>query len=544
MKDFRREYKKLNIPPSGADSSWFQARGYSFEKIIHQLLDEENLDPRTSYKIDGEQIDGSFRFEGRHFLLEAKWHKNELPASTIYQFKGKVDGKLVGTVGVFISMSGYSKDAIDALILGKALNVILFNKEDFDSAISREVGFRKVLLTKLRYAAEEGNIYFPFNSISVSATKAHLEHTESYLPASGTATGKSEVAQISDEIVIVCEGAFDRKLISLLVQRILRENSLDIKVRVIDTMGKLNVPKVAESVKSLLGPDAQLVLITDSDNDVKGTNEMIEKNLSFPDYITIIPDPSIENWLSTDHSELSKIIRDAGKTGKSVEQVLKEEVAKIDIEELLRTDDAFSEFHKTLITSRTTIPLVKEVKIADSPSTRPIVIRSDDVIKAFLEQRPVSYPLEYIKAICFASSYFLPIYYFAHLANFTWQELFDFIADTEARGKTNLVKRIKKEFEHTNYWQMPKTAEHKRKRVVVIQDFVEQKFNLNDNDCTDYVIFEAIGLMSRDQINIDYLTSKMLELYRCQKKQEGRVSTGMRKAICHIDHLLFRPELK
>jgi hypothetical protein len=41
-------------------------------------------------------------------LLEAKWHRDEfeLPASTIYEFKGKVDGKLVGTVGIFISMSG------------------------------------------------------------------------------------------------------------------------------------------------------------------------------------------------------------------------------------------------------------------------------------------------------------------------------------------------------------------------------------------------------------------------------------------------------
>ena len=52
---------------------------------------------------------------GKTYLLEAKWRKQPIPASDLYAFKGKVDGKLVGTIGVFISMSDYSADAIDAL---------------------------------------------------------------------------------------------------------------------------------------------------------------------------------------------------------------------------------------------------------------------------------------------------------------------------------------------------------------------------------------------------------------------------------------------
>jgi hypothetical protein len=45
--------------------------------------------------------------------------KDPTLAADLYAFKGKVDGKLVGTIGVFVSMRGYSTEAIDALKLGK-----------------------------------------------------------------------------------------------------------------------------------------------------------------------------------------------------------------------------------------------------------------------------------------------------------------------------------------------------------------------------------------------------------------------------------------
>ena len=44
-------------------------------------------------------------------LLEAKWHADHIPASTLYQFKDKVEGEQIGTRGVFIAMSSYSEDA-------------------------------------------------------------------------------------------------------------------------------------------------------------------------------------------------------------------------------------------------------------------------------------------------------------------------------------------------------------------------------------------------------------------------------------------------
>ena len=62
-------------------------------------------------------------------LFEAKWTGDPVPASMLYQFRGKLEGKLTGTLGIFISIGGYSADAVDALVAGKSLNLVLFDRE-------------------------------------------------------------------------------------------------------------------------------------------------------------------------------------------------------------------------------------------------------------------------------------------------------------------------------------------------------------------------------------------------------------------------------
>lgn len=150
----------LTSPP-GAEPRWFQDRGRAFERIIRNQFQSEGLEPRLNIRPSGEEIDGSFVLGESTYLVEAKWRKDPIPASDLYAFKGKVDGKLVGTIGVFISMSGYSSEAIDALKFGKDINLILFTGADFLLVNSGKIGFTGALRRKLRYAAEEGQPFLP-----------------------------------------------------------------------------------------------------------------------------------------------------------------------------------------------------------------------------------------------------------------------------------------------------------------------------------------------------------------------------------------------
>ena len=63
-------YEKLQKVPENVDKTWFQNRGRELEKLLSELFNLESLEPRTSYRPKGQQIDGSFYFDGKFFLLD------------------------------------------------------------------------------------------------------------------------------------------------------------------------------------------------------------------------------------------------------------------------------------------------------------------------------------------------------------------------------------------------------------------------------------------------------------------------------------------
>jgi hypothetical protein len=48
-------------------------RGFEFEKFLKSLFDAYGLSARASFRLVGEQIDGSFVMHNETYLLEAKW---------------------------------------------------------------------------------------------------------------------------------------------------------------------------------------------------------------------------------------------------------------------------------------------------------------------------------------------------------------------------------------------------------------------------------------------------------------------------------------
>jgi hypothetical protein len=157
-------------------------RGRAFEAFLRHLISNSSLYPSLSFRPAGEEIDGSFWWEGRTYLIEAKWTADPIPASSIYMFKGKVDGKLVGTIGVFLSLSGYSEDAVAAVQLGKTLSVVLFDRTDIEAAVEG-VPFRKILRDKLYAAGRTGEIYIPWKKLR-QARHAAKEVTDRQVEAS------------------------------------------------------------------------------------------------------------------------------------------------------------------------------------------------------------------------------------------------------------------------------------------------------------------------------------------------------------------------
>ena len=51
-----------------------QERGLRFKIFLSDVFAAFGLAPRGSFRIVGEQIDGSFRLHTETYLVEAKWH--------------------------------------------------------------------------------------------------------------------------------------------------------------------------------------------------------------------------------------------------------------------------------------------------------------------------------------------------------------------------------------------------------------------------------------------------------------------------------------
>lgn len=303
-----QEYKALCTPPVDASAAWMRQRGYRFERLLNGLLGSDGLDPRTSYKAAGEQIDGSFFLDGRVFLMEAKWHSTQIPASSLYEFKGKVDGKLLGTLGAFISMSDYSEDAVDALTLGKTLNLILFDQSDLNAIVVDGWGFREVLRKKLRAAAEQGLVYFPMKSIQTTRSESRPVAIERLVvePISGDIFVKQNSQPAAVDLLIICEGSIDSELLSTLAKRILEHEQKSAVVQTVVANGKQSIPRLANLLRAKINPAARMLLVADGDGDVPGTLSMLQQKTEFPEWTAIVPDPEIEVWLGLKVDELRR----------------------------------------------------------------------------------------------------------------------------------------------------------------------------------------------------------------------------------------------
>jgi hypothetical protein len=71
-------------------------------------------------------------------------------------------GKLLGTLGLFVSMNGFSKDAPKALVAGKELNVLLADAGDIQIALSSTPSFHEMVQVKMRAAARRGDVYYEY----------------------------------------------------------------------------------------------------------------------------------------------------------------------------------------------------------------------------------------------------------------------------------------------------------------------------------------------------------------------------------------------
>lgn len=283
--DWRGLYDRLRALPSTSSVARKQSRGYEFQRVLEAMFRDAHMEPGRPYRPRGEEIDGSFIYRGRTMLYEAKWTSEPVPASALYQFRGKLDGKLAGTLGVFFSIGGDADDAVDALVAGKELNLVLFDGDDMDKlAAPRCISIKRAIDIKLRVAAERGTPFIP-------------------LPPCARVQGLA--APLS---VVVVEGPYDAAIIRGLYRAVEDVPPMPL---IVVAMGHLNLPHVALAQLSLLPELRRVIVVADGDGDIAEVSQPVYDEFSGSplthraEIIVIVVNPSLEAALGIARRQVS-----------------------------------------------------------------------------------------------------------------------------------------------------------------------------------------------------------------------------------------------
>ena len=134
-------------------------RGFAFEKFLKDIFEAYRLAPRGSFRLVGEQIDGSFEYQGDTYLLEAKWQNNKIGSSDLRAFDGKVTDKSTWARGIFISYTGYSREGL--LSFGKGKSIVCLDGLDLFETLQNGLNFTDMLRAKIRAVSETGVPFEP-----------------------------------------------------------------------------------------------------------------------------------------------------------------------------------------------------------------------------------------------------------------------------------------------------------------------------------------------------------------------------------------------
>jgi hypothetical protein len=135
-----------------------QKAGYEFQDWFYDLMDFFDVDNRRPYTSDGRQIDGSITVDGTTYLVELKFTAEQSVATAVDSHLKKVNDKADNTMGIIVSMSGYSSVAISEASFSRS-PLLLLDASHLYFVLGGLSTFPDLLRRVRRHSSQEGNAY-------------------------------------------------------------------------------------------------------------------------------------------------------------------------------------------------------------------------------------------------------------------------------------------------------------------------------------------------------------------------------------------------
>ena len=136
--------------------------GKEFEKWFYDLMDFSEITSRRPFKTKGREIDGSITIGDTTYLVECKFTADQADAPAVDVFRAKVDSKADNTMGVFVSISGFSSVAAEDAS-GRKTPLLLLDHGHLYRVLGGISSFRDVIERVRRHASQTGESYLAVN---------------------------------------------------------------------------------------------------------------------------------------------------------------------------------------------------------------------------------------------------------------------------------------------------------------------------------------------------------------------------------------------
>ena len=139
-----------------------QRRGYLLQDLLNRTFDLYAILVVGSFTRNegGEQIDGAFKLEGWHYIVECRWRKKLSTIRELDGLSGQIARSGRQTMGVFLSINGWSENVVPLLKQNPNKDIILMDGYDLRTVLARQVDLRDFLLAKVAKLNLESEPYY------------------------------------------------------------------------------------------------------------------------------------------------------------------------------------------------------------------------------------------------------------------------------------------------------------------------------------------------------------------------------------------------
>ncbi len=139
-------------------------RGFLLEDLLERAFSLYSIQTQKSFKRHegGEQIDGAFKLESWYYLVECKWTEKLTDIRQLDSLYGKVGRSGKQTLGLFLSINGWSKNVTPLLKQNHEKSIILMDGYDLRCVLveHNSLSLKNLLLKKLECLNFEGEPFF------------------------------------------------------------------------------------------------------------------------------------------------------------------------------------------------------------------------------------------------------------------------------------------------------------------------------------------------------------------------------------------------